>query len=241
MVNRAKWMEMQIELWCAFLIDFEKIPFPSQCENITHARHLTLRHSSVSYIKLPWVGEDSSTGCITSHIFIWLLFPVMFPGLALFLLSSECHQEDRVHVAKCGSRPFPGVELVAQDCRHQSGTMKLIWGKSLSMHSDSFIPHGEIRHSPGSELEYLTALSLASTVINACFKSNPLKSAKNQLYAQHPHRARLLICFIPLDILVLSPFLQHRPWAEKYKREPRCPIFHLESDLMDVCSVIILK
>lgn len=84
MVNRAKWMEMQIELWCAFLIDFEKIPFPSQCENITHARHLTLRHSSVSYIKLPWVGEDSSTGCITSHIFIWLLFPVMFPGLALF-------------------------------------------------------------------------------------------------------------------------------------------------------------
>jgi len=33
-----------------------KMPFSSQCENITHAKHLMLRHNSINCVKLAQVG-----------------------------------------------------------------------------------------------------------------------------------------------------------------------------------------
>lgn len=80
-------------------------------------------------------------------------------------------------------------------------------------------------------------------LINACCKSNPLKSATIQLFVQRIHRVWLQICCIPLDTLVLSPFLHCRPspWADMYKAELQCLIFHLESGLVDICFVTVLK
>lgn len=197
------------------------MPFLSQCENTIHARHLMLRRCSVSYINLPWVREKSCTGYNTFHIFISLFFLVVFLSFSLFLcifwaviVTEQIVSLFQVQVQAllCGQADGSGPPY-----RHWSGTMRFIWGKSLSMHSDSLIPHGEIKHSPGSELQYLTALSPASIFIIACFKSNPLKSAESQLCAQHLHGVWLLIFFILADILLLSPFLHHRPspWTQE--------------------------
>lgn len=105
---------------------------------------------------------------------MWFLFPVVFPVLALFLWifwavtgteQTRSMLQVQVQALSWGQAGGPG-----HPCRHQSGTTRFIWGKSLSLHSGSFMPRGDIRHSPDSEL---TALSPAMSALSQIYLSLP--------------------------------------------------------------------
>lgn len=160
------------------------------------------------------MGEDSCTAYISSHI-----FESSAQSCSQVLPCSSGYFEQWMSLSrwcpywKCRSGPFLGIKLVAvQDSLVgiSQASWDLLEGKD-SPWTQTPSYHVEIRHTPGSEHEYLPALSSACIFINVCSRSNILKSARRQLCDQHLHRWQLLILFIPFDMLVLSPFLHHRP------------------------------
>lgn len=204
--------------------------FPIQCENIIHSRHLMLykclAEGRVLY-RLYYSSRFPVTS-LPSHV------PRSCP-VPVDILSSDGHWADHVHVAISG--PFLG-----------SG-----WWPRTPLEAP--VRHHEIylREKPQPALRLLHATwrhqtqsrqwADSSVPRNVCLKSNLLKSAKRQWCAQNLHGVWLSICCIPLSVLVLSPFPQHRPspWVEKYKRKPPCSISHPGSGLMDLCLVTTLK
>lgn len=164
-VNRAKWKKMQVWWWCELWVDYKGVFFPIQCENIIHARHLMLYKTAL--------GE----GRALYRLHYFSHFPVTpLPSrvprscpVPVDILSSDWHWANHVHVASAGPALSWGqAGGPGHPCRHQSGTMRC-----FRLHSDSFLPHRDIRHSQDSEL---TALSPAMSVLSQIYLSLPRDS-----------------------------------------------------------------
>lgn len=135
----------------------KRVLFAIQCGNIIHTRQLMLRHLMLYKTAL---GEGR-----VLYRLLFLTFPVtpVFPA-PMDILSSDWHWADHVQVqALSGWEPRTPLQAPA---RHHENVQR----KSLSLHSDSFLPHGDIRHSPDSEV---TALSPAMSVLSHIYWSLP--------------------------------------------------------------------
>lgn len=112
------------------------------------------------------LGEGNLVQAVISHIFLSLLCSQVLP--------CSCGRFEQ-WLALSRPSPGPGSFLgsgwgprapLQAPARHQDNFLR----KSLSLHSDSFMPCGDIRHSPDSEV---TALSPAMSVLSHIYWSLP--------------------------------------------------------------------